>query len=122
MSSFIGDAFAAGKRKSTTAAGPVDKKKNSKGQSFKHVLKKEDAQDSGGRSAEAATAKRSTKGMRVGVGARKSGKSEPAPYAARNAEGRSHKHVPPKANERDSGSDAYYARVHSWVGGKRKSV
>ncbi len=33
----IGDAVARGKRSSTQAAGPEYKKKNSKGQSFKHV-------------------------------------------------------------------------------------
>jgi hypothetical protein len=67
----IGDAFARGKRHSTKAHGPEYKKKNSRGQSHKHVpdSKGENDTDSGGDSLTRKTSKAMhSKGTKPGVG------------------------------------------------------
>lgn len=64
----IGDARAAGKRRSTTAPGPEFKKKNSRGQSFKHIDRP--VGYSGSDREVDGPAARATKGQRAGVGSR----------------------------------------------------
>lgn len=110
----IGTAVARGKRKSTTAAGPEFKIRN--GKSFKTVNKSTGADDTdGGGDAEvAAVAKRSTKGMRPGIGLPRDRVVEP--FRERNKEGQSFKTVGPKNNNGDAG-----AAVDAWCKGKRSS-
>jgi hypothetical protein len=81
------------KAKSTTALGPVDKKKNSKGQSFKTIWPHEDAADDGGDSDTHKVTRKMTKGMRPGTGRPAPSKCQPAPYAERNKQKRSYKTV-----------------------------
>ena len=88
--------------KSTTAAGPVDKKKNSKGRSFKTIWPGKDTPDDTGDSETHKVTRCMTKGMRPGTGRKASGPNKPAPYAERNKQGRSHK------------------TVEAWVDGKRR--
>lgn len=117
----IGDAVAAGKRGSTTKAGPTYKAKNSEGKSFKHVAIGHES-DSGSKHKEVShTARRSTKGMRPGTGKGAGTNQSPQPYRVKNSAGRGHKIVPPKANGRDSGLDDAYSKVAAWVAGKSGS-
>lgn len=110
----IGDAFAKGKVKSTTDAGPVFKKKNSKGKSYKTVDGMRTS-DGGGDDEDAAVAKRSTKGMRVGTGVEDPAKMFDSVKNMRNA-GKSFKTITPRNNDSDSGS-----HVDEWCKGKRAS-
>ena len=98
----IADAFAAGKRGNTTAAGPEFKKKNHKGRSYKHV--DGDRISDGGSNPEGKNIAKSMhkKGTRPGVG----GHDRQAPHKQR--EHKEMKHV-------DQGQI-----VNEWVQGKRK--
>jgi hypothetical protein len=104
--------------KSTTSPGPVDKKKNYKGRSFKTVWPGRDEENDTGDSETRGVTRRMTKGMRPGTGKKNPGCKTPAPFAERNQARQSFKTVAPRGAS-DSGGNL--ARVNSWVAGRRGS-
>jgi hypothetical protein len=110
----IGDAGAKGKVKSTISAKPVEKVKGMKRKGTAPVINTPSASDGGGDSETRDVAKRSTKGMRPGIGLPRDKVVEP--YRTRNGEGQSFKTVGAKNNNGDAGS-----AIDEWVKGKRAS-
>jgi len=111
----IGDAKAKGKVKSTTKAMPPPEtipRNWVKGRAF--TTNTPASSDGGGDADTAAVAKRSTKGMRPGIGLPRDKVVEP--YRDRNGAGQSFKTIGAKNNNGDSG-----AAIDQWVMGKRKS-
>jgi hypothetical protein len=112
----VGDARAKGPVKSTTSATPAYTQKNARGQSFKTVTprNKPGHSDGGGDMETASVAKRSTKGMRPGIGLSRDRAVEP--FRDRNSAGQSFKTVGPRSNSSDSG-----AAIDAWCKGSRKT-
>jgi hypothetical protein len=107
-------------RKSTTAAGPEYKQKNSEGRSYRHVKDRAEKSDSGAGTEDAALGKR-LRGARPGPGKSLADASMPAAFMAKNVAGSSFRNIEPRGPDRKSGGGKSLAKVSAWVNGKAKS-
>lgn len=110
----IGTAQAKGKVKSTTSAGPVEKARGMKRKGVAPRINLPAMSDSGGDNEQHAAAKRSTKGMRPGIGLPRDKVVEP--FRDKNSKGQSFKTVGARNNSSDAGG-----AVDEWCRGKRAS-
>jgi len=110
----LGDAKAKGKIKSTTSAGPVEKARGMKRKGVAPRINLPAMADSGGDNEQHEVAKRSTKGMRPGIGLPRDKVVEP--FREKNAQGGSFKTVAPRQVKGDAGN-----AIDEWCAGKRKS-